>query len=494
MEIELGRLDAALADSDRALKLSPGEFGAVYRRATALTGKGEWKEAIAAYGRLKEIGPENWSGRQTSDAMVAVLPDLAAETSAEPVAKRLTDKARGLIAKKSYGTAIGILEEAIQLDVKASAAFELLAQAHFERDDNSKFGDHMASLTRALDAVELGQGLSPMTRKILLKRSSFVLGGLLWLARHQSADGRWSADAFDEACGKDGSPRCEGKGRVGDDLRATSLVLLAFLGAGYSQLSKDDYGDGSLGKNVTAGLAWLLRHQNADGSFGDPKSDRFMQDHAIATITLSEAYGMTAAEPYREPAAKAVAFLISAKIAGKGWPLSKAGAGTDTETTGWALLAFWSAQMSEIAGAGKEQKESLEMARSSILGGKPLEGGLGELLVMAAAACTRIPGKELEPRLDTLIPPAADPIRLYVGTLAMRFSGGDSRWKSWKDRVKPLVVTTAPVIGDNLCVGGAWDPDPKEGRLITTVFNVLTLELYYGYANAFGSLAAPKDK
>src|SRR5262249_47637408 len=149
VEIELGRLDAALADSDRALKLSPDDSGAVYRRAPPPAGEGGGEGGHAAFRRLKEIRLQNGTSRQTFDAMLAVLPELATETSADPVAKRLIDKAAALIAKKSYGVAIGILEEAIQLDVKAKAAFELLAEAHFERDDNSKFGDHMASINRA---------------------------------------------------------------------------------------------------------------------------------------------------------------------------------------------------------------------------------------------------------------------------------------------------------------------------------------------------------
>jgi hypothetical protein len=208
---------------------------------------------------------------------------------------------------------------------------------------------------------------------------------------------------------------------------------------------------------------------------------------------MSEAYGMTAAAQLQEPATKAVVFLVSRKIAGKGWPKTKAEAGANAETTGWALLALWSAWRSEIPGAEKELKEALEMARSSVLSGKPLEGGLAELLGMAAAACTRKPGKELEPRLDKLVPDPADLLRLYVGTLAMRYGGSEARWKAWKERIKPLIVTPAPPVGDNLCVAGSWNPDPKEGRLMTTTFNVLTLELYYGYLNTLGSMEEPKD-
>lgn len=485
VEIQLGKLDAALADVDRSIKANPAELAAFYRRSTILLAKGQWTEAKAEYERMLKLGPDDWSGRLVAKDMLAVLPELAADKSTEPIAKRLIEEARALIAKKSYAPAIVLLEEAIQIDVTAKVAFELLAQAHFERDDN-KLGDHRASMNRILEAAEFGQGLSPTARKILFQRTSFVLGGLLWIARHQSADGRWSDHSFGEACGKDGSPRCEGKGRVEDDLRATSVALLAFLGAGYSQLSKDVYGEGSMGKTFADGLAWLLKQQKADGSFGDPKSERFLQDHAIATIALSEAYGMTAAEPYKEPATKAVAFLISARTAGKGW--------ADPETTGWALLALWSAEMSELPGAAKELKDALEVARGSILTGKPLEGGSGELLVMAAAACARKPGKELAPRLDKLVPPNANPMQLYLGTLATRFGGSDDRWKSWKDRVKPILFGSCPKIGDNLCLAGAWDPVAKEGRLLTTAFNVLSLELYYNYVNAFGSMSDPKDE
>src|SRR6185369_14311659 len=69
---------------------------------------------------------------------------------------------------------------------------------------------------------------------------SAVLAALKWLARHQNPDGSWSAESFDARCS---GAKCVGKGEKDYDVGVTGLSLLAFLGAGYTQLSKDEYPD-----------------------------------------------------------------------------------------------------------------------------------------------------------------------------------------------------------------------------------------------------------
>ena len=496
MKFEIGRYDSAIEDCDRALQREPGHSGATFHKAAALLAKGEWKAAGEHFERVLKDAPKDWDWRERAAAIVALLPELAAEQSKDPLASRLAVKARALMLKKEYGPAIAILEEVLRLDCRSKAGLEAIVVAHHERDNNER-GDYRATWDRIFELIDLGQGLSPEVQRIVLRKSSFVLGGLLWLARHQSEDGRWSADAFGESCARNGTPRCEGKGPAGSDLRATSFVLLAFLSAGYSELSKDNYGTKPMGVTIQAGLTWLIKKQNADGSFGDRDSARFLEDHAIAAMAMSEAYGMTSSKTLKESADKAITFLKSAKLAGKGWPKQKAEGGADPEATGWALLALWSGKMSELPGAEADFDEGLGIARKVLLGGKPLEGGLGELLTMAASGCDRKApsGNELEPRLEKLsqtdplkLSGVADPTRFYVGTLAMRFGDGEARWKRWKDVTKEVLIKPAPRMGDNLCLAGSWNPDAKEGRLLTTTFNILTLELYYGYRNAFGSL------
>src|SRR5579859_5541000 len=69
---------------------------------------------------------------------------------------------------------------------------------------------------------------------------SAVLAALKWLARHQGPDGGWGADSFMNQCV---GGRCGGPGERDYDTGLTAISLLAFLGAGYSQLSKDEYPD-----------------------------------------------------------------------------------------------------------------------------------------------------------------------------------------------------------------------------------------------------------
>jgi len=68
---------------------------------------------------------------------------------------------------------------------------------------------------------------------------SAVLEGLIWLARHQNPDGSWSPKQFSACCS--GEQGCKGPGEEEFKVGLTGLSLLAFLGAGYSQLSCNVY-------------------------------------------------------------------------------------------------------------------------------------------------------------------------------------------------------------------------------------------------------------
>jgi hypothetical protein len=66
---------------------------------------------------------------------------------------------------------------------------------------------------------------------------SAVTAALRWLGRHQNGDGSWSASGFSHKCI---NGKCSGGGEADYDTGVTSLSLLAFLGAGFSQLSRDE--------------------------------------------------------------------------------------------------------------------------------------------------------------------------------------------------------------------------------------------------------------
>ena len=77
------------------------------------------------------------------------------------------------------------------------------------------------------------------------------------------------------------------------DTGATGLALLPMLGAGYIHTVKSKYQD-----TVRRGIFWLVDHQQPDGNlFIGPAGMAFMYSHAIATMALCEAYGLSPGPP-----------------------------------------------------------------------------------------------------------------------------------------------------------------------------------------------------
>jgi len=111
---------------------------------------------------------------------------------------------------------------------------------------------------------------------------------LRWLAANQSPDGHWDAGDF-------------GAGQVGVDERGvdrkfagreadtgvTALVILSFLGAGYT------HEGGKYAVEVDRALDWLIQQQERDGNLcGNAEHYARMYCHGMATYALAEAYGM----------------------------------------------------------------------------------------------------------------------------------------------------------------------------------------------------------
>ncbi len=123
--------------------------------------------------------------------------------------------------------------------------------------------------------------------------------GLLYLARQQEADGRWSLRPTAADSATDPDPPVS----IQSDTAATGLVLLSFLGAGYHHYD-DKYRDA-----VRLGLQFLIDQQQPNGDLYLPQDQYSSQSawfysHGIATIALCEAYGMTQDPQLREPAQK----------------------------------------------------------------------------------------------------------------------------------------------------------------------------------------------
>jgi uncharacterized protein (TIGR03067 family) len=310
-----------------------------------------------------------------------------------------------------------------------------------------------------------------------------VAAALNWIARHQSPDGSWNCKTFSSQC-KD--PSC--RKHVAADAKeysvgATSFGLLPMLAAGMNADTPGPYQN-----NIRRGLDWMLtKPDSKSGRFGEA-----MYEHALATITLCEAYGLSKDQKLRAPAQSAVDYIQRAQHSAGGWRYKPNDPG-DTSVTGWMLLALRSAQMAGL----KVNSQTLGKANSflkTVARGK--SGGLAAYMTngQASPSMTAIAllGRQFDgaKRSDSAVqegmnslianPPHSMKNCYYTfwATQAMHNLSG-AEWTDWNDRARELFIATQIQEG---CAAGSWSPEGHKdtaGPLMITSLYALNLEVYY---------------
>ena len=178
-----------------------------------------------------------------------------------------------------------------------------------------------------------------------------ITSGLTWLKRQQKSDGHWELNQ--------GYPDAGFSYRK-TDTGATALAMLAFLGHG------DTHQVGEHKDVAAKGLKWLRSIQDpASGDLHDMRQEEgrpsAMYAHIMGTIVLCEALALTGDNELRQPAERAIKYILMAQHpTDGGWkyrPLLPEGRG-DLSVTGWALMALHTARMAGI----EIQQEEFERA------------------------------------------------------------------------------------------------------------------------------------
>lgn len=312
-----------------------------------------------------------------------------------------------------------------------------------------------------------------------------VARGLRWLAQQQQPDGRWRLD-----------------GGVHSDSAAASLALLPFLGAGQTHLS------GRHKDVVARGLRWLIGQQRPDGDLrDDSRGNTGMYAHGQGAIVLSEAYLMTGDEALREPAQRAIDFIVDAQYPDGGWryqPRSELAAGAqrgDTSVVGWQLMAMQSARAATL----RVPQEAFELSGHFLDSVQRRDGAVyayqannqpTPTMTAEALLCriylgwtkSDLPLMEGVRYLLDEHPPDADRPNVYYwyyGTQTLHHVGGPE-WERWNFLMRDALVTTQETRGD---AAGSWAPRGEHasagGRLYMTSLAVCTLEVYYRHLPIF---------
>jgi len=359
---------------------------------------------------------------------------------------------------------------------------------------------------------------------------SAVDAALRWFKKHQSPNGQWDVDGYAANC-TDAGEKCEpGTEHTGDDgdVACTGYALLCFLGAGYDHRMPSKYK-----ATVKKGLDWLVSVQKADGDWGRN------YEHAVATMAIAEAYAMSNDPALKGPAQKGIDIILARQAKDKsggyglGWDYKEPNPERmDSSVSGWCVMALKSAAAGGLnIGNGMEgAKQYLEQAWkacnkdfkakdpytdtsnfpyswNSLTGecqtGEP--GSNSHDMAPVGALCAVFLGHKAD---DVMLNSMANHIMkyqfpkaypcntyyMYYNTLAIFQVAGD-RWEKWNATVRDMLVGAQRKSQD--CFDGSWDfKDTKfhghnTGRLLSTAYACLSLEVYYRYIPV-GQKAAAK--
>ncbi|MAR13749.1 MAG: hypothetical protein CL681_27720 [Blastopirellula sp.] len=336
--------------------------------------------------------------------------------------------------------------------------------------------------------------------------------GLKFLAGIQRTDGRWTLANV----GEDVALR--------SDTAATGLCLLAFQGAGYNHRQF------KYQEPLLRAVNFLVKNQQESGDLFVTEDDISNQavrlySHGIATIALCEAYGMTQDPDLREPAQRAIDFIVAAQHETRGGWRYTPGVSSDTSVTGWMMMALKSGDL-----AGLKVPETtyqkidnwLDLSQGSdgeryLYRYNPYAPDTAEQrhgrvasktmtsvgLLMRLYSGWKRDADELQagaeylldhlPANGTLRNPQRDTYYWYYATQFMFHMKGDY-WKKWNAALHPTLVDTQVMDGE---LAGSWHPRTPVpdrwaahgGRLYVTTLNLLSLEVHYRHLPLYDDTA-----
>ena len=308
--------------------------------------------------------------------------------------------------------------------------------------------------------------------------------GLKWLAEHQEKDGHWSLHQF-HATGECNG-RCTMPGGVSSDAAGTGFGLLPFLGAGYTHKS------GKYKDAVQRGLDWLITDQTKEGTFRHCENGT-LYAHGIASIALCEAWAMTKDLNLKQPAQRAIDYIVQAQHAAGGWRYQPGQPG-DTSVSGWQVIALRSAQqgglrvpknvMTKVSGYLDSVQVDKQGSGYCYMPGDRITDAMvaeGLLCRIYTTWNSKRPGLEAGVRYLLAHPPqiGGGLYYWYYATQVMHHRGGEP-WQEWNREMRDLLIDSQSTDGHE---AGSWPPqgghDSAGGRVYATSLALLTLEVYY---------------
>jgi hypothetical protein len=229
-----------------------------------------------------------------------------------------------------------------------------------------------------------------------------------------------------------------------DRIAATGMCLLPFLAAGETHV------EGKYKTLVANGLAYLRSQLKANGQFGSSG----MYAQPIATMALCEAAGMTRDKALLNAAKAATEFIVKAQAANGSWGYT-AGTEGDTSIVGWNIQALRSARLAGITVPGKTFSQAQAFLKTVANDGGASYGyrrpGSTHTLSAVGLLCQYYMGWGPNnpamgrgvARLVDKFPPKKDDFNMYYyyyATQAVYFFGGKGWEVTWNPAMRDILL------------------------------------------------------
>jgi squalene cyclase len=154
------------------------------------------------------------------------------------------------------------------------------------------------------------------------RTEAIIKSGLRYLAHKQNPNGSW-ADSEEE---------------LRHPIAITGYVLMGFLAAG--QLP----GEGEFGRNVSAGVDYLLDSTAPDGLMGNRNDGQYMYGHGVAATALAEVYGQSRSPAIRVKLDRVIKVIIASQNNEGGWRYRPIARDADISVTVLQVVALRAAK------------------------------------------------------------------------------------------------------------------------------------------------------
>jgi len=306
------------------------------------------------------------------------------------------------------------------------------------------------------------------------KTESVIRGALKFLASKQLPSGAW--------------------GSSGDEQKhpaaITGYVLMAFLAAGHLP------GEGEWGRNVTAGMQYLLDQVQSDGIIGRRDDGQYMYGHGVAAIALAEIYGQTKSPAMRPRLERVIRVILGSQNDKGGWRYMPVADQDDISVTVLQVVALRAAKNAGLDVPQSTIDRAVQYVRSCAhekSGGFTYQpgGGKGPGFARTAAAiyslqvCGRYDDPLVRRGSEYLFSRYHDDREWYTYgnfyAAPAQYMIGGATWQKWYTMVKE------ELLADVVQNGGFfyWENNPDKGRswvgpvYCTTVYTMILAMPYH---------------